>query len=677
MAPRLPRRNNICARLGVLLPAALLQVGFVLAAEPREEGAKFERRSALAPAQDGAQPLLTVDESTGPEAGQSKFRTWTDASGEYRTEAAFLGFENGQVRLEKRDGTRITIAIQKLAEADQEFVRAQWLWGPTWTQRSVLPNLTGRESLPEDAETRRTTATEEPAAEADQSQVDSAVPEEAMATEPGIEPGSTPIAEEEQPEARVEGLPADSPHAAFPSVPEADVSLRGQEKPGTVEGTGRDVSGVSQTVLLLLSLGTVAVATALVVVLKRRWTRGPRKFARKVSRFARRGERVKKAISEWAAAEIEYSAQAAALVSLGSSSLAEALVAEHANRGASFTEPLLSDCSAVISRFEKLASDLSRRKPLEGWSSQDERLINRFREHLATARNRLNSEYRYSPSDITRVVIPAHRRVVVELGELESILEDTVDSARQLLGSLGAKDDNLGTRHDSNWHREAGERLLGEDRGGDQDTLLAEAAEHFFQAYLGQDNSKFNGNDIVHCGLCLWLTVKRYLQHAAISTIASCRSGAPDELLLTLIVQGDKYPAGVLGRELRELVDPDDVRQLRTYLKTADACFQRGAELGQAGFALVWRVTVLRGSGEFDECRRVMEDAKKAGRASSDDLAEAESLVQGIAASYEPDLRWVGDPQVQWVIPPRQYFRPQLLRSIERVAACIRRELGV
>ena len=124
-------------------------------------------------------------------------------------------------------------------------------------------------------------------------------------------------------------------------------------------------------------------------------------------------------------------------------------------------------------------------------------------------------------------------------------------------------------------------------------------------------------------------------------------------------------------------MDPDDVQRLRTFLTVADACFRRGADLGQEGFALVWRVTVLRGSGHYKECTTVFEEAKKADKASSKDLADAEGIVSKIAQSYAADLQWIGSPEHQWIIPPGQYFRPQLLRNIEPVAQRIYCALGL
>jgi hypothetical protein len=52
-----------------------------------------------------------------------EFRTWTSADGNFTLEAKLLGAENGNVRLERRNGAVITVPLTKLSEADAEYVR--------------------------------------------------------------------------------------------------------------------------------------------------------------------------------------------------------------------------------------------------------------------------------------------------------------------------------------------------------------------------------------------------------------------------------------------------------------------------------------------------------------------------------------------------------------------------
>ncbi|HUT95408.1 MAG TPA: SHD1 domain-containing protein [Thermoguttaceae bacterium] len=70
-------------------------------------------------------------QSPGSEAGpatpapEAESRTWTDTSEKFHVEATFRGLEDGKARLEKSDGGIIGIALEKLCEADQEYVRMQ------------------------------------------------------------------------------------------------------------------------------------------------------------------------------------------------------------------------------------------------------------------------------------------------------------------------------------------------------------------------------------------------------------------------------------------------------------------------------------------------------------------------------------------------------------------------
>jgi len=49
-------------------------------------------------------------------------RTWTDRSGEFEVEAEYVGYKNGKVRLKSEKGKSITVDVQRLSQADQEFV---------------------------------------------------------------------------------------------------------------------------------------------------------------------------------------------------------------------------------------------------------------------------------------------------------------------------------------------------------------------------------------------------------------------------------------------------------------------------------------------------------------------------------------------------------------------------
>lgn len=50
-------------------------------------------------------------------------RKWTDSTGKYTVEAEFVELKDGKVRLRKGDDSVVTLPIERLSEADQEYVR--------------------------------------------------------------------------------------------------------------------------------------------------------------------------------------------------------------------------------------------------------------------------------------------------------------------------------------------------------------------------------------------------------------------------------------------------------------------------------------------------------------------------------------------------------------------------
>jgi hypothetical protein len=59
---------------------------------------------------------------SSPAAAQS--RTWTDNTGTFTVKATFLGASGDNVTLEREDGTRLVLPLEKLSEADQKVVAA-------------------------------------------------------------------------------------------------------------------------------------------------------------------------------------------------------------------------------------------------------------------------------------------------------------------------------------------------------------------------------------------------------------------------------------------------------------------------------------------------------------------------------------------------------------------------
>lgn len=56
---------------------------------------------------------------------EPEFRTWTDASGQHKTEAKLLTVESGQVSLLKANGATVKLPIERLSAEDQTWIKSQ------------------------------------------------------------------------------------------------------------------------------------------------------------------------------------------------------------------------------------------------------------------------------------------------------------------------------------------------------------------------------------------------------------------------------------------------------------------------------------------------------------------------------------------------------------------------
>ena len=52
-----------------------------------------------------------------------EFRTWSDDSGQHTVEARFSSYGNGKVTLEKEDGSKVILLVERLSEKDQEWLK--------------------------------------------------------------------------------------------------------------------------------------------------------------------------------------------------------------------------------------------------------------------------------------------------------------------------------------------------------------------------------------------------------------------------------------------------------------------------------------------------------------------------------------------------------------------------
>jgi len=54
---------------------------------------------------------------------KAKWRTWTDSTGQYKTEAEFGGVAGGKVKLIKKDGSTVRLPLEQLSAEDQQWIK--------------------------------------------------------------------------------------------------------------------------------------------------------------------------------------------------------------------------------------------------------------------------------------------------------------------------------------------------------------------------------------------------------------------------------------------------------------------------------------------------------------------------------------------------------------------------
>lgn len=109
---------------------------------------------------EGGRPVVGVVPKTQlrvPEEKSSKtggaegtLRTWTDATGQFRIEAAFVGKEGEVIRLRKADGSEVRVPLSKLSRADAEYIAAAPSLPARPTTSPSAPTQ-GTASMPPDA----------------------------------------------------------------------------------------------------------------------------------------------------------------------------------------------------------------------------------------------------------------------------------------------------------------------------------------------------------------------------------------------------------------------------------------------------------------------------------------------------------------------------------------------
>ncbi len=54
---------------------------------------------------------------------EAKWHTWTDSTGQYKTKAIFGGLAGGKVKLIKKDGSTVRLALETLSEEDRQWIK--------------------------------------------------------------------------------------------------------------------------------------------------------------------------------------------------------------------------------------------------------------------------------------------------------------------------------------------------------------------------------------------------------------------------------------------------------------------------------------------------------------------------------------------------------------------------
>jgi hypothetical protein len=79
------------------------------------------RRQAYAPRLTSVCPSAYTQDAGGPPPAEQT-RVWHDRTGQFRVEAAFLGYRNGMIRLHKVNGVVIEVPSEKMSIEDMTYV---------------------------------------------------------------------------------------------------------------------------------------------------------------------------------------------------------------------------------------------------------------------------------------------------------------------------------------------------------------------------------------------------------------------------------------------------------------------------------------------------------------------------------------------------------------------------
>ncbi len=111
------------AQVQELLADGTVKLGFLTWGEVRDTEVVTRRNIQLAPPE--LEQLVKPPAAAAATPMPVTNRTWSDASGRFQIEAAFVSVVDGKVNLRRADGRVIAVPLEKLSAADQAYVQQQ------------------------------------------------------------------------------------------------------------------------------------------------------------------------------------------------------------------------------------------------------------------------------------------------------------------------------------------------------------------------------------------------------------------------------------------------------------------------------------------------------------------------------------------------------------------------
>ena len=118
------------ARIKKLLPDGRVELAFLTWGEERKNDSEVVGRRSIQlappeleqPERPRSMPVRRSTVTTSPSSDMNNTRLWTDATGRFKVEAAFVKVDGGKVHLKRTDGKTLVIPVDKLSKEDQAHV---------------------------------------------------------------------------------------------------------------------------------------------------------------------------------------------------------------------------------------------------------------------------------------------------------------------------------------------------------------------------------------------------------------------------------------------------------------------------------------------------------------------------------------------------------------------------